>query len=287
MPSIEHYSNGQLFWEGQHLCDTLNWKGKPVVHCIPIGIWKYYYENGSLKEETFNHKNSRTKYVNMWLPDGKQILKNGEGFIYDIEYGGRLPADSSIYQIIDSTKQGSFARYRADNKGKYSVLINGFYKNGEMDGSWTFADTSLNLFYKTTYKNDYENGLYEEFYKNGKTKCIGNKIRSVKDSVWTYYNENGLITNRINYKGGNYFGEYAEYYSSGKIKITGQFVFRTGYDSLCIDDGEGNLKCKRVKSHTHPAMHGEWKYFNEDGSLLEVRKYKKHKLKNSKLALPK
>lgn len=76
----DYYEDGQVHWQGEMLLKDNAYS--------PIGSWQYWQVDGKLKLQTWNNTASRTKYVNMWLPTGGQILKNGQGFMYEVWLGG-------------------------------------------------------------------------------------------------------------------------------------------------------------------------------------------------------
>lgn len=95
----------------------------------------------------------------------------------------------------------------------------------------------------------------------------------VGDGGKTYYDKNKTKLKEVyNYKEVNVFsatgdhsivevikkkhGPYFYYYESGKIKISGNYK--------------------------NDEKHGEWKYFNAEGSLIKTEEYEKGKLINSK-----
>src|SRR5689334_17934020 len=70
------YEDGQLEYKGTYL--YRNNSG------FQYGLWQYWYEDGKKKLE-FLGDSLQDKYINMWAGDGKQILKDGQGFYYSIE----------------------------------------------------------------------------------------------------------------------------------------------------------------------------------------------------------
>src|SRR5687768_3216142 len=134
--SIEHHLNGQVYWKGEMLQIGNSYH--------PIGLWQYWHEDGKLMLETWDHGLKgdtfvRTRYINMWTPEGEQILKNGQGFMYEVWPGGDQEADSTIYQVKDSIKQGYSRDYRLYKGGEYFLVMQGNYdQNSKKTGLWTF-----------------------------------------------------------------------------------------------------------------------------------------------------
>ena len=130
-----------------------------------------------------------------------------------------------------------------------------------------------------TYNDGIKNGPYKEWYVIGKKKIlrlIGNYKNGEKDGLWTYYSENekwkegnfmegkedGLWIYYNNkgwkWKEETYIDQYiskithyyrtAQYYRNGQVQSEGNTNFLGSYD-------------------------GKWTYYNEDGSIKEVKEY--------------
>lgn len=223
-PSVEYYKNGQLFWKGQHICNTTPLGGKIGYMA---GFWTYWYENGSEKLETFywyknNFVDSRVLYINMWLADGKQILKDGNGIYYTTAY----PNDSLVFEIKDSVENGSFQQYRSFDKSKYFLVGSGQYKNSKRQGTFKLRDTVQRISEETRYENENEICDYKYYYPNFQLKEEGQKINNNKDGLWKYYLENGLLSKEVNYKNGVEYGERKDYFydKKGKLKKTNTYT---------------------------------------------------------------
>ena len=130
-----------------------------------------------------------------------------------------------------------------------------------------------------TYNDGIKNGPYKEWYVIGKKKIlrlVGNYKNGEKDGLWTYYSENekwkegnfmegkedGLWIYYNNkgwkWKEETYIDQYiskithyyrtAQYYRNGQVQSEGNTNFLGSYD-------------------------GKWTYYNEDGSIKEVKEY--------------
>src|SRR5687768_15743074 len=47
-----------------------------------VGLWTYWYEDGTKISEEIRNEPNLTKYVNCWTGKGNQICTNGNGFFY-------------------------------------------------------------------------------------------------------------------------------------------------------------------------------------------------------------
>ena len=198
--SVDHYLSGKIYWQGQDICDTSDNGSK---YCFPIGLWTYWHENGS-KMLVLNHRiikpkiYTNTLYQNMWLPDGTQILVNGNGIYYEDEPHGGGDRDSLVYQITDSIKHGPCKRYRLHKGGSYFLVGTGQYDNNRKVGKFNFRDTAQYFIeQETVYINDEEEtSHYKYLHKNLNVKEEGNTKKGRKEGLCKFYNEKGTILKR-------------------------------------------------------------------------------------------
>lgn len=268
------YENGQLERKGLYY-QTGN-------RSRQWGIWEYWYEDGEKELELWSDT-IKTKYINMWLPNGEQILKSGNGFYYSIEPGGDF-LDSLVYEIKDSIKRGVVKRFRSYANDPYFLVETGFYKNEKESGVWHFRDTVLKTTLLRTYENGKQNGVEISFYLNGKIKDSLNYFNGQENGNYKEYSKKGYLIKDCNYKGGKLIDTYKEYFLNGRLKIKGQYT-----------QGAGYIVVNRVtvgRSSTHkvtptnrftknkPMKQGVWKYFNNQGQLIRTETYVDDKILN-------
>lgn len=264
----DYYENGQVHWKGELLLKDNAYS--------PIGLWQYWHEDGKAKLETWDDTKSKTKYINMWLPTGEQILKNGQGFMYEVWPGGDQEADSTIYEVKDSIKQGYSRVYRLYKDGSYFFVMGGqLDQNSLRTGSWTYRDTVHGNSFETYYVDDKESGPYKRFYLNGKLREIGQNLNDKEEGEWQYFNPDGTLLKKCSYKGGNLIGTYKEYYDNGQLKIQG--AYRQGEGKIkvtAISAGSGN---RRVYNKTIPNKEyktGKWTFYDRNGNIMKTEQYK-------------
>jgi hypothetical protein len=101
-----------------------------TIYWSQYGLWKYFYENGKLAEETFSPIKQPIKYINQWFPNGEQILKDGNGIYYHVDDINNPLFDSTVYEIKTGMRDGKFERWLSDNGRKdYYLWEEGEYKN--------------------------------------------------------------------------------------------------------------------------------------------------------------
>ncbi len=266
----DYHENGQLHWKGNML--------EVDNSSSPVGLWEYWYEDGSKQLETWDDSSSKSYYLNMWLPNGEQILKNGQGVLYEIWPLGGNEWDSSVYQIKDSIKQGYYKGYRSYPGGKYFLAYQGQYdKNSKKTGEWKFKDTIYKSWLIENYNNGKLNGLKEHFYMDGMIKDSGQYKNDEQHSEWKYYYQDNTIGKVCSYTGGRLIGIYKEYYPSGQLKVEGLYSQGKGFIKVNIRSiGRSKIHNRSEKRLiTNKALkQGIWKYFDKGGKLIKKETYK-------------
>lgn len=265
---FDYYENGQVHWKGE-----LQLKDNGYS---PIGLWQYWHEDGKLKLETWDDGKSKTKYVNMWLPAGEQILKSGYGTMYEVWPGGDQEADSTIFEIKDSIKQGSAKIYRLYKEGSYFFVMAGQYdQNSEETGKWTYRDTVHGNSFECYYLHGKKNGLNKTFYLNEVLKDSGQYKNDYEEGEWKYFDSTGKVTKQCSFADGNLIGAYKEFYPNGKLKISGRYRQAEGLikvSSRSITSGKRRVYNKKI--HNKEYKTGQWIYYDNKGKILRKESFK-------------
>jgi len=118
-------------------------------------------------------------------------------------------------QIIETYHpESEILWYRETLKnGKQNGLFEQWYKNGVPK-------------YKYNIKNDEYDGLYEQWYEDGLLHLRDNYIDGKKDGIWEEYYPNGKLYEKSNYKDGELNGLYENYYPNGKLRR--RFNYKNG-----------------------------------------------------------
>lgn len=235
----------------------------------PVGVWKYYNRKGQLiKEIAYDQNSHREKYLNQWDNSGKQILKNGNGFYYKIDF---LNGDSTVYEIKDSVKQ-SFTVWRKNKN--YYIFKKVSYGN-------KLSDSKVISFYEngsilSTYekKRFMHHGSYMKFYKNKVLAESGYYKNGEKIDNWKYRDFNGNIYKDCNYLNGRLFGEFKEYHKNGTIKTQGNYVHISGKKEVLVEDSVTfEMKTEFHTFNNIPAKHGKWFYYNDNKEIIKIESY--------------
>jgi len=129
---------------------------------------------------------------NAWLPNGKQIIKDGTGF-REYEVWGTI----RIYEYKNGNANGTVEYW---DTTKAILLMKGFCINGLPDSSWTEFYKGEKIKSSFTYINGKIVGEYKTYYENGKLKSIGSYKNNCPDGEWLLYLENGKLDKKITYE---------------------------------------------------------------------------------------
>ena len=255
----------QIESEGQYrLVGSNSWKQS--------GTWKYYDRSNNVVLETLHPNDSiGTRYINQWLPNQQQILKNGVGIYYQIgmnrvtEFG----LDSTVYEIRDSLKNGSYVVWCPTSSSNYYKCQTGQYLNSKQQALRIFFNENGGIKMTYNFVNDQRQGEFHKFYSNGKYSEYGLYKDNQKTNQWKFWSTSGNLSKECNYENGVLKGTYIEYFSNGQIKIKGQYGLTNGLDTMYFFDPETyveTLKVKKTDSKSH--KHGIWFYYNANGELI-------------------
>ena len=107
--------------------------------------------------------------------------------------------------VIDLVKRdGLFYKKFSDVPftGKTTGQVQGTFKNGKEDGSWTAYYVSGQLLFKGNWKNGKKDGSWFNYYQNGQLDSKGDYKNGKKEGSWIGYFDNGQLHYKGDYKNG-------------------------------------------------------------------------------------
>lgn len=248
------------------------------------GKWKWFFEDESLWQEgSFKHglKNgyfkeydingdliSATKYI-----DGEKIEKAEELVKLDIrtDYypSGKVKIVATYNK--DGVPEGVRREYNEQGEVEKSYI----FLHGRLIGEGIFTDAGL------------REGMWKEYYPDGKLKASGNYISDKKNGSWKYYYPNGQLEQTGVYKEGEADSTWNWYYPGGKLLREEYFLdgladgMMTEYaqDGSIITQGdyiEGKEEgfwfyvvgdSREEGDYAEGTRNGKWKSYYGDGSL--------------------
>lgn len=79
------------------------------------------------------------------------------------------------------------------------LRIDGFFKDGEKDGKWTYYYDDGVLWSTGYFKNGKIDGKNKSYHSNGKLAVKGSFKEGVRIGKWYYYGEDGSLEKEVNY----------------------------------------------------------------------------------------
>ena len=136
-----YYFNGNLAEKGKYTIrpnifskDTLTldyWIHKnELLSSNKTGIWKYYYEKGTLMEKTYFLEKDSIEYIDLFIDiAGDTIIKDGEGIRKSYYPSQKI---KSLVEYKNGLENGLYKLFKPNGK----VRKKGEYINGEKSGKW-------------------------------------------------------------------------------------------------------------------------------------------------------
>ncbi len=189
---IKRYPNGSKLYEGIFKDDH------------PVGEFKRYYENESLKsiliysedgdtaDATIFHYNGLTASIGRYVNQKKE----GKWKFYSASMDGYLICEESYSNNI---RNGGSLKYYPDG----SVAERVFYNSDKREGEWLRFHPNGKQLLKAYLSCDKRNGKYEVWYEDGIPEILGFYKENLREGTWFFYNKDGTIRYKINYVAGH------------------------------------------------------------------------------------
>jgi antitoxin component YwqK of YwqJK toxin-antitoxin module len=255
------------------------------------GIWKSFFEDIKVKVEE-NYKNG--------LLDGyhKEYNLQGKLLLTLLYKDGKL--------INDTVQENNAVIVIEKKDSSGNVIESGPYLRNIAIGIHKEFDKEGNIINSRIFNNDGElvsmgiidkegkmEGLWKEFYKEGKTKSEGLYKNNLREGKWNFYFNDGRVEQTGSYKNGKENGLWKWFYNTGEISKEEEFYegkrdgSYTEYDKLgnilmsgsYIEDekeGEWNLKINDFIAkgkYVSGLKDGIWKYYYDDNSVMFEGEY--------------
>ncbi len=271
----------------------------------PIGYWKTYYDNGQIKSEG-NRKNFLLDSIWKFYSNKGALLdeinykenkKEGVSKLFD-KYGC-IKSASNYSKNVKSGKENIFYSsgriknintYNQDKKHGYCYELDSIGRVitiSEYNSGFLRSEEQINRFDEEEKKQ----GIWKEFYENGKVKWEGDFKHGVLDGIVREYNKKGGLKTMNMFVDGalnedakevEFFELSKEIRPNGSYLIGGyademkQGIFRE-YDSIDVlinsYQYRNNIKIAEGILDSTGLEHGEWKYLYTDGSIKAIGKF--------------
>ena len=253
----EFYENGKLSVEGNYKQNT------------PTGLWTYYYLDG--REKSVEEVKDGYSYIwSFWLPDSlhTQTIVEGTGEMATYHTNGTV---KEWYNFKNGLKDGPFEEISVYGY----VTLQGFFKEGDKDSTWTYTYYTGDLEKISNYKHGKLNGDYIYYYDNGQVNVTGLYSNGQKSGKWFWYTNKGTVDMEGEFQQDKQHGDWTYYYPSGELSYKAHYQEdkKSGHWIYYYKDGrrfkEGDFK--------NDQKEGTWNTWYENGQLLMTGAYKEGK----------
>ena len=235
-----------------------------------------------------------TLYSNYKICFGNLYIIGEENELKQLENGEYTVIDEGGRKLSVSIQNGQITGELKEYYENGELYMAGDYKNGKKEGIWKTYTESGKLWIKDEYKDDKLDGEhYKNYTSNMKFSEQGNYENGVKVGKWTEYHENGIKSSEGDYLNNKKVGKWIEWDSYGNKDAEINYVNGEIYGKIIkykddgsifyevdIDDYEtkvkgyysdGNINFEGVLIDNKKS--GEWKFYDENKSILSVKKY--------------
>jgi antitoxin component YwqK of YwqJK toxin-antitoxin module len=248
------------------------------------GRWKFYYEDGSLKQEGEYKNDLKHGYFKDYTREGNLITtsKYIDGVLQeDVAELAKLDIKREYYpdgqvKIVASYKDDVPQGVRREYSPEGDIVAGYIFKNGKIvgegiideegikDGPWQEFYTNGQLKSIGVYDKGKRIGEWKFYHKNGQLEQIGTYNEFGKaDGTWTWYYPSGDLLREEGYFNGMLDGYSIEYDEFGEIIAEGEYIedYREGLWKFNYGD---NLS---EGEYLNGMRHGKWKSYYADGTL--------------------
>ncbi|HIE15901.1 MAG TPA: hypothetical protein EYP69_03140, partial [Bacteroidales bacterium] len=253
------------------------------------GKWKWFYDDGTLKEEgTFSH-GLKNGYFKQYDNKGNllSVVKyvNGEKE-QKVEELSKLDIKTDYWpngkpKIIAGYKNGVPEGVRREynkngNIEKSYIFHNGkiiaegiFTESGKHEGLWKEYYDDHSLKSEGNYKNDKKTDLWKYYYSNGQLQEIGTYKNGKPEGKWLWYYPSGKLLRKMSYYQGKRDGNIIEYNENGKVVLQGEYIEDKREGKWTYQTGDA----KQETYYSNDLKNGWDKIYSNDGTLLYDGKY--------------
>jgi len=208
------------------------------------GSWKYFWDNGNMKEEgsfqndkkqgyfKYYDENGNFKYVEKYDKDNL-VVDAPETRQMDVRTvyhpNGRPAITATYYKGVPDGVRREFNEEGKVIKGY--VFLNGILRyegitdeDGKRQGLWKEFYPTGELKSEGYYIDSKQDGVWKFYFENQKIEVEGKYKNGKKEGTWYWYYANGAILQEENWSGGKLDGEFLEYSENGEITVKGSYL---------------------------------------------------------------
>lgn len=188
------------------------------------GNWKWFYSDGTLKQEATYQKGNLEGPYTSYHPNGQ--LKEKGTYIND-----SLEGENRYFNDYGALIEKKFYK-----KGELHGPYTGYYESGELKKfEYNYVDGFIEGVVKEYYENGqlkftapyqkgYKNGLEQNFYPNGKLQSDYTYVQGVLTGPYHSYFANGQLYEKGTYQDDELNGTYEQFYANGILSF--QYTYK-------------------------------------------------------------
>jgi len=169
----------------------------------PIGEFKRYFENQSLKSILIYSADGRTANATIYHQNGNtsskgtyvEQMKEGKWQFFSAITNGYLISEEYYSKNL---RNGPSLKFYPDS----TIAEKLTYLNNVKQGEWIQYYPSGAVCLKSNYLNGKINGKFEVWYENGAIGFSGQYKNDSKDGLWVIFNEEGTVKYKLEYMEG-------------------------------------------------------------------------------------
>jgi uncharacterized protein len=251
------------------------------------GLWKYYYEDGTLQEKTnyrrgkLNgpvwryHQNGRQMVEGYFVNDAQDSIQrtwSADSVLLETGYWNKgkkigywhyfkSSGDSSYTECFKGDSLLLWTVF--DDRGLRSVILGKGYVEEKFEGGQRKRITH--------YNNGFPDSLFCEYYSGGSERIRGNYTKGKKTGIWTEFFPGGKPKSHVNYQNGLLHGPFEEYYPNGQLSVKGEHRegMKSGYWNWYLENGKPDME----GSFENDLQEGDWVYWYANGNKQYWGKY--------------
>ncbi len=244
-----------------------------IVAVIPLLMNAQVAASDGKFPDTVNRNDANGNKIGYWIEKSGELTYKGEYAANKKvkNWVGYYP-NNLIYKLeyfTNGEKDGISIQF--DRKGKISLVE--YYKNGLTHGQTVYySQFNESPVSETEYAFGKKNGLYRQYYDNGKIQEESWFKDNLKNGLSRWNNKSGQRLAEYNYKNGNFDGLQKTYYENDTLQSTSNY---TG-NQLSGESKEyfRNGKLKVSGNYLNGQKDGVWTEYDELGKVQKVTRFK-------------
>lgn len=248
------------------------------------GRWKYFYEDGALREEGSFRNDKKDGFFKIY--DRKGNLLELKKFV-DGEEVIDAPEIAKLDVVTEYYETGVISKVTTYKNGLEEGVSREYAEDGSIDRAVIYAAGNI-IGEGIMDEEGNKEGPWEEYYVDGSLRAKGSYLNNRKTGEWVYYHENGVLEQKGTYdQEGRPVGKWVWYYDNENLWRE-EFFINGLQDGLVTEfDRNGNVIAEgeyfegleegkwiyKLENHriegTYSAgmRNGMWQHFYPNGQL--------------------